>query len=365
MISRFIVLLGAVWIPACTSVIGWNDLSFEDGGVGVVVPCVGKTCADLQLQCGAAPDGCGKTVLCGKCGAGEQCGGGGTNLCGTHPCTPLTCADAQECGVISDGCAATINCTDSCGGPCVPGTCASKGAQCGTVDDGCGAQLSCGECTAPASCNGSNQCATGGCTAKSCAELGADCGTIGDGCGTNLDCGTCTSGTCNANKCNCSPQTCAALGAECGTVSDGCGKNLECGTCSGDTCGGGGTPNKCGGSAQTFCVDTINQYRASIGRPPLQRWTAAESCSDAEAKSDSQTQQPHGAFGQCGENAQDECPGWPGPLKDLLAGCLQMMWDEGPGGGHYENMANPNASRVACGFSATSGGSIWAVQNFQ
>jgi hypothetical protein len=42
-----------------------------------------------------------------------------------------------------------------------------------------------------------------------------------------------------------------------------------------------------------------------------------------------------------------------------------MMWDEGPGGGHYENMASPNYSTVACGFSATSGSSIWALQNFQ
>jgi hypothetical protein len=41
------------------------------------------------------------------------------------------------------------------------------------------------------------------------------------------------------------------------------------------------------------------------------------------------------------------------------------MWDEGPGGGHYENMKSTDSTRVACGFYITPGGDVWSVQNFQ
>ncbi len=132
------------------------------------------------------------------------------------------------------------------------------------------------------------------------------------------------------------------------------------GATNGATSGGGGD-----GTVQQQCVDIINNYRASVGRPPLARWTSAESCSDAEALSDGQSDTPHGAFGMCGEFAQNECPGWPGPESELIVGCLDLMWDEGPGGGHYDNMENPQYTEVACGFATMSDGSIWAVQNFR
>ena len=124
------------------------------------------------------------------------------------------------------------------------------------------------------------------------------------------------------------------------------------------------------GSAAQLCVDTINQHRASIGLGPLERWADAEGCSDGEAASDAQTGQAHGAFGQCQEFAQNECPGWPGPAESMIAGCLQMMWDEGPGEdfeahGHYINMSNTGYTKVACGFAATAEGSVWSVQNFR
>lgn len=118
-----------------------------------------------------------------------------------------------------------------------------------------------------------------------------------------------------------------------------------------------------------LCVDLINQHRASIGLPPYKRWTSAEACSDGEATSDSQTGTPHGAFGKCGEFAQNECPGWPGAPGDIIGPCLQMMWDEGPGAdfskhGHYINMSSTQYTEVACGFHVTPDGSVWAVQNF-
>jgi hypothetical protein len=123
-------------------------------------------------------------------------------------------------------------------------------------------------------------------------------------------------------------------------------------------------------ATRVLCVDEINRYRATEGKPPYAGWTAAHACSDAEAKSDSETGTAHGAFGKCGERAQNECPGWPGPPDSMITGCLKMMWDEGPGTpfsahGHYINMSSTSYTAVACGFYKTPTGKYWSVQNFK
>jgi hypothetical protein len=63
--------------------------------------------------------------------------------------------------------------------------------------------------------------------------------------------------------------------------------------------------------------------------------------------------------------AQNECPGWPGPSNTMIPGCLKAMWGEGPGGGHYENMASTRYTKVACGFYVLPNGKVWSVQNFR
>ena len=84
------------------------------------------------------------------------------------------------------------------------------------------------------------------------------------------------------------------------------------------------------------------------------------------------TRSPHAGFGDriCdpGGFGQNECPGW-GSVEQTVSGCLQQMWDEGPGEdfqmhGLYLNITNPSHTRVACGFFTTPGGDVWAVQNF-
>ncbi len=129
-----------------------------------------------------------------------------------------------------------------------------------------------------------------------------------------------------------------------------------------------GTPSS--SDPAQICVDNINAKRATVGLPPLARWTTNESCVSAEALQDSQTGVPHSAFGQCGELAQNECPGWPGPADTMIVSCLQAMWNEGPGTdfsthGHYINMTNPNYTKVACGFAVLSNGTVWAAQDFR
>jgi hypothetical protein len=133
-------------------------------------------------------------------------------------------------------------------------------------------------------------------------------------------------------------------------------------------CGSASDPYE---AAAEACVDDINTLRATLKLPPYDRWTDGEACAGGEAQTDSLTGTPHSAFGGCGETAQDECPGWPGPAGTMIGECLTMMWAEGPGTdfathGHYINMSSTSYSKVACGFyTLADGKTIWATQDFQ
>jgi hypothetical protein len=128
------------------------------------------------------------------------------------------------------------------------------------------------------------------------------------------------------------------------------------------------------GDPYADCVTRINQLRWECQcLPPLQRWSEAEDCADQHSEYDSTRTPPHAGFRDdiCSPRgwAQNECPGW-GSSEQIVAVCLQSMWDEGPGEpysqhGHYINMTNPSYSMVACGFYETPDGQVWSVQNFQ
>ncbi|MEZ4451574.1 MAG: CAP domain-containing protein [Nannocystaceae bacterium] len=168
-----------------------------------------------------------------------------------------------------------------------------------------------------------------------------------------------------------STRTAALVGAlllGCGDDHDGVGDTT------GDTAGSSSSSSTSGGgdgSLAQLCVDTINMYRETVGKPPYARWSEAEACADGQAKSDSMTGTAHGAFAECGEWAQNECPGWPSdPAADSLTGCLAQMWAEGPGmdfntHGHYINMSSDKYTKVACGFYTTPSGDLWIVHDFQ
>lgn len=145
-------------------------------------------------------------------------------------------------------------------------------------------------------------------------------------------------------------------------------------SCSSGGSGGSGGANDDGGSGDSspaqVCVDTINQDRATLGLPAYMRRISAESCAATQAQKDSASGVAHSAFGSCGESAQDECPGWPGPPASMITGCLAQMWAEGPGPfadghGHYDNMSSTSYTQVACGFYTLSDGSVWAAQDFK
>jgi hypothetical protein len=127
------------------------------------------------------------------------------------------------------------------------------------------------------------------------------------------------------------------------------------------------------GNFRADCVARINQFRWDCQcLPPLNRWTDGETCADEHAEYDS-TNGAHAGFRDdiCEQRgwAQNECPGW-GSEADIVEGCLQMMWDEGPGDdfnehGHYINMSSTNYTKVACGVYITGSGEVWSVQNFE
>ena len=244
--------------------------------------CTPNSCSGLGLQCGSASDGCGNTLSCGSCPAGEICSNG---TCEPTGCTPATACPANiHCGQWGDGCGGLINCGtcppgETCGGSGVNGTCGAPpdgGAcvpqacpaniQCGPYGDGCGGLVpgGCGTCPPGETCGGggvNGMCGAlpadgGGCVPQGC-PANINCGPWGDGCGGLVPggCGTCTGNqTCGGGGVNgmcgggaCTPLSCTGLGFNCGMTGDGCGNTLDCGTCpDGQTCGGGGTANVCG-----------------------------------------------------------------------------------------------------------------------
>jgi hypothetical protein len=133
------------------------------------------------------------------------------------------------------------------------------------------------------------------------------------------------------------------------------------------------------GDIHQDCVDRINQFRTECAcLPPLERWTEGEACADQMAEYDSTAEEAHAGFQDdicAGGSAQNECPGWRSEPQ-VIEGCLQQMWDEGPPPqdpcndacfqmyGHFINMTNERYTMVACGFFTTPGGEVWSVQNF-
>lgn len=146
---------------------------------------------------------------------------------------------------------------------------------------------------------------------------------------------------------------------------------VGCGSSGSGSSGAGGTGSSSDPLAaqRQQCLNKINTYRKTLNLPPYKLWNKG-ACADSQAKSDEQSGTAHGAFGKCGEHAQNECPGWPiSKISSASGSCLDQMWAEGPGSnfqqhGHYINMSSTKYTMVACGFSASSG-SVWAVQDFK
>lgn len=103
-----------------------------------------------------------------------------------------------------------------------------------------------------------------------------------------------------------------------------------------------------------------------MGRAPVARDPSSEACADEESRLDASSGRAHGSFGRCNERAQNACPNYPGAsTEDIMAKCFQQMFDEGPGGGHYDNMTSTKYTRAYCGFATMRDGRLWVIQNFK
>jgi uncharacterized protein YkwD len=117
-----------------------------------------------------------------------------------------------------------------------------------------------------------------------------------------------------------------------------------------------------------FTLALLNGYRAQAGVKPLALdATLSQFATDGtsalmatgvahqhfiEAISTAQT-----TPGLCGLRAENQAPGWPGSDgKAVVAAMLRAMMDEGPGGGHHDNILNPSYLIVGVSTIATSDG---------
>jgi hypothetical protein len=213
--------------------------------------CVGKSC-------GIVSNGCGQTLDCGMCAAGDTCGPSTANVCG--------CSDG-----VQNGSETGVDCGGSCGTGCGLGTPCSSNAVCSS-----------GFCADGVCC--SNAC-TASCKACTQAKTGVTNGTCADitsGTDPDADCAiqsttTCgTTGVCAAGICQLHPS------------------GLECspGSCSGST----QTPaSQCNGAGQ--CVA---QSPSSCPAPYSCGGTACQSCADG-SKNGTETDTDCGGGGACSD----------------------------------------------------------------
>ena len=120
---------------------------------------------------------------------------------------------------------------------------------------------------------------------------------------------------------------------------------------------------------KAFCVDETNRYRAMVGRPPLARSAELEAFADQGAEMASASRRAHGHFiatsGGGIASAENEVPWWdggPNDVRSVVEMGLALMWSEGPGGGHYDNIVG-NHTSVGCGIYAGNG-TVTVTQDF-
>jgi hypothetical protein len=183
-----------------TNACGSGDV--QCGNCSGATKCENNTCTGCTAPscgpttCGSVSNGCGPAVSCGTCGTNEDCYDGGC-------CTPLTCAQAQDAGLVQG---------------------------CGPVELGCGQQKSCTSCGTGESCYNSVCCTPLDCAGAADAGLVTGCDPVDLGCGQQKSCAPCSNGqVCQNNACTaCVPLTCAHYNDAGCNHPDQCGNLLDC-----------------------------------------------------------------------------------------------------------------------------------------
>ena len=150
--------------------------------------------------------------------------------------------------------------------------------------------------------------------------------------------------------------------------------------------GGGGSAGSGGGGGSTNTdahvqhnVDMLNMYRAQAGVAPLTLDDALSTFSTTASNMLESTGQAHGYFvaqsnsgalwsqGFCSSAAENQAPGWPingGDEDATIDGILKAMMDEGPGGGHHDNILAASSTRVGVGLVVDAQQQLWFTNDF-
>lgn len=153
----------------------------------------------------------------------------------------------------------------------------------------------------------------------------------------------------------------------------GCGGNGGSGVpLGGGGSGGGGTSGGGGGVPADspevqHNLDALNAYRKDAGSPPLQLSGALNQFATVGSEQLADGGKPHGHFGSsnvfangfCNGAGENQAPGWSvenGNTNATIDGILKAMMDEGPGGGHHDNILNPKFALVGVGLVIRDGG---------
>jgi hypothetical protein len=129
-----------------------------------------------------------------------------------------------------------------------------------------------------------------------------------------------------------------------------------------------------------YNVDAINGYRARAGLAPFQYDTQISAFAYAGSQQLSQDHAAHAHFHCCSHGApgfgraRAENQGDPGGVPQMngdplsngrsqIDTMLRMMMDEGPGGGHYDNMMSARYRRVGVGLFYV-GGTLYMTNDF-
>ncbi|MDB4965262.1 MAG: hypothetical protein JWN44_951 [Myxococcales bacterium] len=161
----------------------------------------------------------------------------------------------------------------------------------------------------------------------------------------------------------------------------GCGLfgNGTTGSSGGGSAGSGGGGSSNAGANALHNLDVLNSYRAAAGVPSLaidDQISAFSTTASMELKA---TNMAHGYFmqqgnsgelwnqGFCSGAAENQAPNWPvtgGDVDSVVDKILKAMMDEGPGGGHHDNILNRSMTRVGVGLLVDEYNRLWFTNDF-
>jgi uncharacterized protein YkwD len=152
----------------------------------------------------------------------------------------------------------------------------------------------------------------------------------------------------------------------------------------GSSGGGGGSAGGGGGSTNADAnalhnLDVLNSYRAMNGVAALAIDDQLSAFSLAAAMDLKATNTAHAYFmregasgdlwkqGFCNNAAENQAPNWPvtnGDVDSVVDKILKAMMDEGPGGGHHDNILDKRMTRVGVGLLVDEYNRLWLSNDF-